>query len=110
MFSEKNSVFFVRISKFFYFLKYVINFNTRKLKRSPGGDIVDSNDTWILGCLLYLKIAFNIRWDIFSAKVLTFSNSSIFKILTGLEKKVFEISAFSASRVKLYIIYRRNVF
>ena len=26
------------------------------------------NDTWILGCLLYLKIAFNIKWYYFMSK------------------------------------------
>ena len=55
----------------------------------------------ILGCLsvLYLKIAFNTRSDIFSAKRLTSSNSGIFRFLTTLKmaaeaKKVEVTEAF----------------
>ena len=55
----------------------------------------------ILGCFMYLKIAFNIRRDAFSAKGLTFSNSGIFRFLNGLEKKVFKISTFLAFCAKI---------
>ena len=85
----------------FYFLKYIININTWKLQRSPSGGIIDSNDTWILGCLLCLKIAFSITWDVLSAKRWVSLNSGIFRFLTGLEKKVFKISAFLTSCLKM---------
>ena len=41
----------------FYFLKYIINTNLQKLKRSPFGDIIDSNDASVFitfgNCLQY---------------------------------------------------------
>ena len=58
----------VRVLRVFYFSKYIINTDTWKLEKSPIGEIIDSNDTCILGFLLNLKIVFNIRWDVFSAK------------------------------------------
>ena len=80
------------------------------------GDIIDSNDTWILGCLLYLKIwdiflgKFGKTWDIFSAKRLTSSNSEIFRLSTRSKKKVFKISAFSTSCENFITFYESNFF
>ena len=34
----------LHLLSFFYFLEYIINNNTRKLKRSPIDDIIDNND------------------------------------------------------------------
>ena len=73
-------------AKLFCFFQYIIKTNTWKLKRSPIGDMIDSNGTWILGW--YILESFNIRGDIFSAKGLTTSNCGIFKFLTGLEKNL----------------------
>ena len=36
--------------EFFYFLKYIINTNIWKLKCLAIGEMIDSNDTWILRC------------------------------------------------------------
>ena len=85
----------LRVWILFYFLKYLINTNTWKLKRSLIGDIIDSNDTWILGCLLNLKIVFNIRWDVFSKWVCLFNlwDLQIFNWVG----EVFKISVFLRS-------------
>ena len=53
-----------------------------------------------LGCILYLKITFNIRCDVFSAMGLTSSVTEIIMFLAGFEKKLFKIFAFLASSVK----------
>ena len=37
-------------AEFFYFFKCIINTNSWKLKRSPIGEMSDSNSTWILEC------------------------------------------------------------
>ena len=66
-----------------HYIKYIINSNTGKLKSSPIGNIIDSNDTWAFCCLLYLKIDFNIPWYVFSVKGLASSNSGIFMFLSN---------------------------
>ena len=51
--------------------------------------------------LLYLKIAFSIGSDSFSAKWLTSSHSGIYRFLTVFKEKVFKSCAFLSSCVKI---------
>ena len=112
---EKISVFYFRIFTgihycgklyacpvFFYFFKYIINTNS----------LVTLLLAVILGYLgdYYIVFTFNIKWDVFSAKLLAFLNSGIFTFLTGLEKKGFKISDSLASCVKVLLPYTNVVF
>ena len=82
------------------------------MQRSRIGNIIDSNDTWILGCLLYLKITFNIRWGVFFSKEAGLSclNFEIFRFLTGLGKKVFKVSAIFRMLCKTFITFYERIF
>ena len=95
-------------AKILCFFKYIIKTNTWKLKRSPIGDMIDSNGTWILGW--YILESFNIRGDIFSAKGLTSSNCGIFKFLTGWRKIYQNFYIFRNFCKNLITFHERKVF
>ena len=92
---------------FFNFLRYIINTNTWKLKRSP---MVTLLVTMMLPCLVYLKIAFNIGCDVFqqSVELFTFWDLQVFNYVE--EKAVHVFCMFSIFYKKFIIFYKRDFF
>ena len=98
-------------AEFLYFLKYIINTNTWKLKRSPIGDIIDHNDICILGCLLYLKITFNIKWDISFSKCVDLFKIWDLQVLSWVGEKSIQNFSFFSILCKTFItFYECNFF
>ena len=79
-------------------------------------ECIDLCLTWLIAMILaylgviYLKIAFNIRWEIFSANEFASSNPGVLRLLTELKINIFEISAFLISYVKIWSPSKRVIF